>query len=91
MGLLISVPVVIFGSSMVTKILDRWPNAVFIGGFVLFAVAIQMLLKEILFIDMLADVNPWILKLTPWFFAIAATALQYKLSKKASKAKAVTI
>jgi hypothetical protein len=50
-----------------------------------------MLLKEILFIDMLADVNPWILKLTPWIFAIAATALQYKLSKKASKAKAVTI
>jgi YjbE family integral membrane protein len=91
LGLLISIPVVIFGSSMVTKILDRWPNAVFVGGFVLFAVAIQMVLKEILFVDALADVNPWILKLSPWIFAIAVTALQFKLSKKASKAKAVTI
>jgi YjbE family integral membrane protein len=91
MGLLISIPVVIFGSSMVTKILDRWPNAVFVGGFVLFAVSIQMVLKEILFVDALADVDPWILKLSPWMFAIAMTFFQFKLSKKASKAKAVTI
>ena len=91
MGLLISIPVVIFGSSMVTKILDRWPNAVFIGGFVLFAVSVQMVLKEILFVDMLAGVDPWILKLSPWMFAIAVTALQFKLSKKSSKKAAVTI
>jgi YjbE family integral membrane protein len=91
MGLLISIPVVIFGSSMVTKILDRWPNAVFIGGFVLFAVSVQMVLKEILFVDMLAGVDPWILKLSPWMFAIAVTALQFKLSKKANKKAAVTI
>ena len=91
MGLLISIPVVIFGSSMVTKILDRWPNAVFIGGFVLFAVSVQMVLKEILFVDMLAGVDPWILNLSPWMFAIAVTALQFKLSKKASKKAAVTI
>jgi YjbE family integral membrane protein len=91
MGLLISIPVVIFGSSMVTKILDRWPNAVFIGGFVLFAVSVQMVLKEILFVDMLAGIDPWILKLSPWMFAIAVTALQFKLSKKASKKAAVTI
>ncbi len=91
LGLLISIPVVIFGSSMVTKILDRWPNAVFIGGFVLFAVAIQMVLKEILFIDALADVNPWILKISPWIFAVAVTALQFSLSKRANKTEAVTI
>jgi YjbE family integral membrane protein len=91
MGLLISIPVVIFGSSMVTKILDRWPNAVFIGGFVLFAVSVQMVLKEILFVDMLAGVDPWILKLSPWMFAIAVTALQFKLSKKSSKKAAVTL
>jgi YjbE family integral membrane protein len=91
MGLLISIPVVIFGSSMVTKILDRWPNAVFVGGFVLFAVSVQMVLKEILFVDFLAGVDPWILKLSPWMFAIALTAIQFKLSKKASKKSAVTI
>ena len=91
MGLLISIPVVIFGSSMVTKILDRWPNAVFIGGFVLFAVSVQMVLKEILFVDYLVGVDPWILKLSPWMFAIALTAIQFKLSKKSSKKAAVTV
>jgi YjbE family integral membrane protein len=91
MGLLISIPVVIFGSSMVTKILDRWPNAVFVGGFVLFAVSVQMVLKEILFVDFLAGVDPWILKLSPWMFAIALTAIQFKLSKKSGKKAAVTI
>jgi YjbE family integral membrane protein len=91
MGLLISIPVVIFGSSMVTKILDRWPNAVFIGGFVLFAVSVQMVLKEILFVDYLVGVDPWILKLSPWMFAIALTAIQFKLSKKSGKKAAVTI
>jgi hypothetical protein len=50
-----------------------------------------MVLKEILFVDMLAGVDPWILKLSPWMFAIAVTALQFKLSKKSSKKAAVTI
>jgi YjbE family integral membrane protein len=85
MGLLISIPVVIFGSSMVTKILDRWPNAVFVGSFVLFAVAIQMVIKEPLFETTLNSVDAWVLKLLPWAFAIIATAIQYGLSKKTNK------
>jgi predicted tellurium resistance membrane protein TerC len=85
MGLLISIPVVIFGSSMVTKILDRWPNAVFVGSFVLFAVAIQMVIKEPLFETTLNSVDGWVLKLLPWAFAIIATVIQYGLSKKTSK------
>ena len=85
MGLLISIPVVIFGSSMVTKILDRWPNAVFIGSFVLFAVAIQMVIKDPLFETTFSLVDTWVLKLLPWAFAIIATAIQYGLSKKTSK------
>ena len=85
MGLLISIPVVIFGSSMVAKILDRWPNAVFIGSFVLFAVAIQMVIKDPLFETTFNLVDTWVLKLLPWAFAIIATAIQYGLSKKTSK------
>ena len=91
MGLLISIPVVIFGSSMVTKILDRWPNAVFVGSFVLFAVAVQMVIKEPLFESTLSSVDGWLLKLLPWLFAIGATAFQFNLSKKASKGMAAAI
>lgn len=85
MGLLISIPVVIFGSSMVTKILDRWPNAVFVGSFVLFAVAIQMLVKEPLFESTLDSWDTWLLKLLPWVFAVVATAIQFNMSKKTNK------
>lgn len=91
MGLLISIPVVIFGSSMVTKILDRWPNAVFVGSFVLFAVAVQMVIKEPLFVSTLSSVDAWVLKLLPWVFAIVATAIQFNLSKKATKGMATAI
>ncbi|MFM9155977.1 MAG: TerC family protein, partial [Polynucleobacter victoriensis] len=91
MGLLISIPVVIFGSSMVTKILDRWPNAVFVGSFVLFAVAMQMVIKEPLFESAMNSVDVWVLKLLPWAFAIIATAIQFGLSKKATKGMTTVI
>ena len=91
MGLLISIPVVIFGSSMVTKILDRWPNAVFVGSFVLFAVAVQMVIKEPLFESTLSSVDTWLLKLLPWTFAVGATAVQFNLSKKMNKGMTTAI
>jgi YjbE family integral membrane protein len=45
-GLLISVPIILFGSTMVNKILERWPRAVYIGSGVLAVVGAQMLYKE---------------------------------------------
>ena len=77
--------------SIVTKILDRWPNAVFVGSFVLFAVAVQMVIKEPLFVSTLSSVDAWVLKLLPWVFAIVATAIQFNLSKKATKGMATAI
>ena len=46
-GLLISVPIILFGATMVSKILQRWPDTVFVGSFVLFAVAMLMLIKNL--------------------------------------------
>jgi len=45
-GLLISVPIILFGSTMVNRILERWPHAVYIGSVVLAVVGAQMLYKE---------------------------------------------
>ncbi len=45
-GLLISVPIILFGSTMVNKILERWPRAVYIGSAVLAVVGAQMIYKE---------------------------------------------
>lgn len=45
-GLLISVPIILFGSTMVAKIMQRWPKTIWIGAGVLVVVAIQMMVHE---------------------------------------------
>ena len=76
-GLLISVPIILFGANMVSKILQRWPDAVFIGSFVLFAVAMLMLMKEPLLAAWWAGLAPWTAAVVPWVFALVVTAVQY--------------
>ncbi len=45
-GLLVSVPIILFGSTLVSKIMLRWPKTIWIGAGVLIIVAIQMMLNE---------------------------------------------
>lgn len=45
-GLLVSVPIILFGSTIVSKIMLRWPKTIWIGAGVLVIVAIQMMLNE---------------------------------------------
>jgi YjbE family integral membrane protein len=45
-GLLLSVPIILFGSTMVAKILEKYPKSIWIGVGVLVIVALQMIYKE---------------------------------------------
>jgi YjbE family integral membrane protein len=81
-GLLISVPIILFGAGLVSKILERWPDTVFVGSFVLFAVAFLMLLKEPLLAEWLSVLEAWVLKVLPWTAALIITAVQYKKFKR---------
>lgn len=45
-GLLLSVPIILFGSTMVARIMERWPKTVWIGAAVLVVVAGQMIYNE---------------------------------------------
>lgn len=45
-GLLVSVPIILFGSTMVAKIMERWPRTIWLGAAVLVAVAAQMIYDE---------------------------------------------
>jgi predicted tellurium resistance membrane protein TerC len=45
-GLLISVPIILFGSTMVNRMLERWPRAIYIGSGVLGIVGAEMIYKE---------------------------------------------
>ena len=80
-GLLVSVPIILFGSTVIAKLLARWPNLIFLGSFVLFLVAMQMILKEP-FIDTYVDpLHNWIEMKLPWLVAIVLTAKQYYRAK----------
>ena len=45
-GLLLSVPIILFGSTVVAKIMDRWPKTIWIGVGVLVIVALKMIYHE---------------------------------------------
>lgn len=80
-GLLVSVPIILFGSTMVTRILARFPDAVFVGSYVLFVVALQMILKEP-FVDYYIDpLHDWTERGLPWVISIMLVAKQYYRSR----------
>jgi YjbE family integral membrane protein len=80
-GLLISVPIILFGATLVSKILTRWPDTVFVGSFVLFAVAFLMLMKEPLLVAWWAGLVPWAAAIVPWAAALVITAVQYNQAR----------
>ena len=45
-GLLLSVPIILFGSTVVAKAMERWPKLVWVGVAVLVVVALQMMWNE---------------------------------------------
>jgi YjbE family integral membrane protein len=80
-GLLVSVPIILFGAGLVTKILARWPDSIFVGSFVLFAVAGLMLMKEPLMTNWWAGLDPLTTKALPWLAALVITFLQYNKAR----------
>lgn len=80
-GLLISVPIILFGSTIIANLLQRYPDSVFVGSFVLFVVAFEMLLSEPVvgnYVDPLHDVVEHVL---PFVAGVILTAKQYYRSR----------
>lgn len=76
-GLLISVPIILFGSTVVASVLEKHPNTIYIGAAVLYYVACKMIVHEPFIdnhLDPLHDVIEWVL---PAVGAIVLTAKQY--------------
>lgn len=80
-GLLISVPIILFGAGIVSRILARWPDIVFAGSFVLFVVAIQMMFKEPVIAAWLSTLPAWVLATLPWTGGFTIMAVQYAKAK----------
>lgn len=76
-GLLVSVPIILFGSTMVSKLLDKYPSTIYIGAFVLYYVAGNMIVHEP-FIDKWNDpLHDFVEKILPLIGAVILTAKQY--------------
>ena len=80
-GLLISVPIILFGAGIVSKILQKYPDAVFLGSFVLFIVAFQMLIKEPLLVNWWANLDHWVLASLPWVGGLVISAVQFNKAR----------
>ena len=77
LGLLISVPIILFGSTLVSRILDRYPSTIYIGAFVLYYVAGTMIVHEP-FIDSWNDpLHDFVERMLPLLGAVILTAKQY--------------
>lgn len=80
-GLLVSVPIILFGSTIIARLLEKYPELVFIGSYVLFVVAIQMILNEPFVDNHIDPLHDWTELGLPWVVALMLTAKQYYRSR----------
>lgn len=76
-GIAISIPIIIFGSSMINRIITRYPDTVFLGSYVLFVVAVQMILKEPIVDQLIDPAHDWTEHALPWLAGVVFVAKQY--------------
>ena len=76
-GLLVSVPIILFGSTLVAKILDRFPNTIFLGAFVLYLVAFKMIVHEPFIDNHIDPLHDFVENILPLLAAMILTAKQY--------------
>ena len=76
-GLLVSVPMILFGSTLISRLLARQPNLIFLGSYVLFVVALQMMEKEPFLTEWWHQLDPMVEPVAPFLTALVLTAKQY--------------
>ena len=86
LGLLISIPIVVWGSTLILKWVDRFPVIVYIGAGVLAWTAAQMMLHEPVLMALLQDRGP--LKLAVYLMVITGVLLGGLLVNKRRKQSA---
>jgi YjbE family integral membrane protein len=83
-GLLISVPIVVFGSTLVLKMVERWPVIINIGAAVLAFTAAKMITDEAL-LDPIFDGTARINEIARWATYAIAIALVLIVSRYAAR------
>lgn len=76
-GLLVSVPIILFGSTMISKLLDKYPRSIYIGAFVLYVVALKMIVHEPVIDQWNDPLHDFVEMILPVLGAIVLTAKQF--------------
>ena len=84
LGLLISVPIVVFGSTLVLKMVERWPFIITVGAAVLAFTAAKMITDEAL-LDPIFDGTARIHEIARWATYLVAITLVLFVSKYAAR------
>lgn len=84
LGLLISVPIVVLGSTLVLKMVERWPFIITVGAAVLAFTAAKMMTDEAL-LDPIFDGTARIHEIARWATYIVAITLVLIVSKYAAR------
>jgi YjbE family integral membrane protein len=85
LGLLISIPIVVWGSTVILKWADRYPSIIYVGSGVLAWTAVKMIVEEP-FIKGFFDANP-VLKYALIVVAVGGVLLAGRLKKKSQEVK----
>jgi YjbE family integral membrane protein len=92
-GLMVSIPIVVFGSQMVLKMVERWPLIIPMGGAVLAFTAAQMVVKESLILDFFDD-NAWNHDVFSWcvhiVFVTSIVGLSWANSRRTRQSDTLT-
>ena len=60
LGLLISIPLIVFGSTLILRLLDRYPQIAFIGGALLGYIAGEIVITDPALVPYFQDVGDWL-------------------------------
>jgi predicted tellurium resistance membrane protein TerC len=74
-GLLVSMPVIVYGSRVIIQLIARYPLVVTLGAALLGYLAGDMLLAEPLLAEPLAGLNPWLHEGLPFLFALGVVGI----------------
>lgn len=76
-GLLISVPIILFGSTVIANLLDKYPGTIYLGAFVLHFVALKMIVHEPFIDNHIDPLHDFIENILPLVGAVILVAKQY--------------
>lgn len=82
-GLLISVPIIIWGSSLIAKCMDKFPILITLGAAILAYTSATMIIGDKVIGSLLLDLNGYIHYILPVIFVVGVVSSPYFFRKKA--------